>query len=91
VSGVQPEERVSTPMLVQRWVDVLFLHWPLDPSAVAASLPEGLTVDTYDGAAWVTLTPFKVEGMRPAFLPRSCALELHRDECADLWRGTRRA
>jgi uncharacterized protein len=69
VSGVQPEERVSTPMLVQRWLDVLFLHWPVDPSRVAASLPEGLTVDTCDGAAWVTLTPFKVEGMRPAFLP----------------------
>jgi uncharacterized protein len=69
MSGAEPEERVSTPMLVQRWVDVLFLHWRLEPSRVAASLPEGLTVDTYDGAAWLTLTPFRVEGMRPAFLP----------------------
>src|SRR3954454_10327621 len=69
MSGIHPEERVSTPMVVQRWVDVVFLHWRFDPDRIAAALPDGLTGDTYDDAAWLTLTPFKVEGTRPAFLP----------------------
>jgi uncharacterized protein len=32
-------------------------------------LPRGLTVQTYDGTAWVSLTPFVVRGFRPPGLP----------------------
>jgi len=69
MSGAQPEERVPVPLLVQRWCDVAFLHWRFDPERIAALLPSGVSVDTYDGAAWVTLTPFAVEGSRPAVMP----------------------
>jgi uncharacterized protein len=69
MSGAQPEERVPVPMLLQRWRDVAFVHWRFEPAGIATLLPTGLTVDTCDGSAWVTLTPFGVDGSRPAFLP----------------------
>ena len=44
-----------------RWDQLTFLHWPFDPVAVQALLPPGLTVETYDGQAWVGLVPFVME------------------------------
>lgn len=32
-------------------------------------LPDGLALDTYDGAVWVSLTPFVTAGVRPLGLP----------------------
>lgn len=64
-----PQEDVRVPMLRQSWHDVSFLHWPFDPGTIQRLLPDGLTVDTFDGAAWVGLTPFRVTGSRPAVLP----------------------
>ncbi len=42
----------------QRWEQLTFLHWSYDPAVVQRLLPGGLTVDTYDGRAWVGLVPF---------------------------------
>jgi uncharacterized protein YqjF (DUF2071 family) len=69
MSGAQPEERVRLPMLLQRWHDVAFLHWRFDPDRITPLLPRGVAIDTYDGAAWVTLTPFAVERSRPPVVP----------------------
>jgi uncharacterized protein len=44
----------------QRWSALTFLHWPLEPADVARLLPPGLEVDTFDGAAWVGLVPFRM-------------------------------
>jgi uncharacterized protein len=69
VAGPQPEEVVRHPMVHQRWRDVSFLHWRCDPDTVQLLLPPGLRVDTFDGAAWVGLTPFGVEDSRPHLMP----------------------
>ena len=53
----------------QRWAQLLFLHWAWDPAAIQASLPPGLTVDLYEGRAWVGLVPFFMERVRPRGLP----------------------
>ena len=53
----------------QRWEHLLFLHWPVDPAVVAATLPPGLTVECYDGRAWLGVVPFWMRGVRPAGLP----------------------
>ena len=42
----------------QRWERLTFLHWAYDPAVVQRLLPGGLTVDTFDGVAWVGLVPF---------------------------------
>lgn len=61
--------RVTAPVMYQGWQRISFLHWPCDPAVLQARLPAGLTVDTHDGAAWVGLTPFHLQGLRAAFLP----------------------
>jgi hypothetical protein len=53
----------------QQWRDLLFLHWPVHPAAVQATLPPGLSVDTFHGNAWVGIVPFAMARVRPRFLP----------------------
>ena len=57
------------PVMLQRWAGLLFLHWPVDPALIAARLPVGLQVDTFDGKAWIGLVPFFMERVRPVGLP----------------------
>jgi uncharacterized protein len=49
----------------QTWRDLLFAHWPVDPEALRPSVPMRLPIDTFDGRAWVAVTPFEVTGLRP--------------------------
>ena len=51
------------------WRVLSFLHWKFEPSAIQPLLPEGLTVDTYDGAAFVGLVLFTMHGIRLSWLP----------------------
>jgi hypothetical protein len=51
--------------MVHRWAHLTFLHWPYDPAVVQALLPDGLTVETYDGQAWVGLVPFHMTVRAP--------------------------
>ena len=57
------------PVSLQRWSAMTFLHWPLEPETVRGLLPDGLEVDTWDGAGWVSITPFLMEDFRLAPLP----------------------
>ncbi len=47
-------------LLALSWRDVWFLHWPVAPDAVAGALPEGLSVDTYDGQAWLGVVALEI-------------------------------
>lgn len=40
------------------WRDGLFVHWPVDPDALRPHVPGGLTLETRDGHAWVSVLPF---------------------------------
>ena len=42
----------------QRWSDLLFVHWPVDPAAVAHLYPRGTWPDVFDGKTYVGLIPF---------------------------------
>jgi uncharacterized protein YqjF (DUF2071 family) len=53
----------------QRWHDLLFAHWSFPAEAIARLLPAGLTLDTFDGRAWVGVVPFRMSGVRPFLLP----------------------
>ena len=57
-------------MMTQRWNDLLFAHWPVPAASMAALLPEGLEVDTFQGSAWLGVVPFwldriKIRGVPP--------------------------
>lgn len=56
-------------VMYQRWSELLFLHWAVSPDLVQAGLPEGLSVDTYEGRAWIGVVPFLMSGVRPRGLP----------------------
>lgn len=62
--------RPSTAMvMLQRWEQLLFLHWRWDADLVQRSLPPGLTADTYQGAAWLGVVPLFMRDVRPRFVP----------------------
>ncbi len=63
-----------SPVMYQRWDELLFLHWSVDVSEVAQHLPPGLRVDSFDGKAWVGIVPFTMRGVRPRFLPAVAGL-----------------
>ncbi len=62
----QPSESV---VMYQRWEDLLFLHWKVSKSEIAATLPQGLHVDSFDGSAYLGLVPFFMRKIRPRFFP----------------------
>jgi uncharacterized protein YqjF (DUF2071 family) len=53
----------------QNWHHLLFLHWEVPPSELQAMLPPGLTLDTFEGKAYVGLVPFTVTGVRAVLTP----------------------
>ncbi|MFW6317007.1 MAG: YqjF family protein [Halorubrum sp.] len=55
--------------LEMTWRDGLFAHWPVDASTVAAALPDGLSVATHDGDAYLGVVPFVMDDIRPRGLP----------------------
>ena len=57
------------PVMFQRWLDLSFLHWMIDPKMVQRTLPRGLSVDMYKGRAWIGMVPFCMTGVRPVMLP----------------------
>lgn len=58
MAGRLPEEHVERPVTYQRWASITFLHWRFDPEVIQRRLPPGLSVDTFGGEAWVSMTPF---------------------------------
>lgn len=57
--------------MTQSWRDLLFAHWPVEPSALRSLLPASLRdcLDVRDGLAWVGIVPFRMSNIRAHFLP----------------------
>lgn len=56
-------------IMVQHWHDLLFAHWPVQPEALRPLVPSGLSIDTFDGPAWVGIVAFRLSGIRLRGLP----------------------
>lgn len=54
---------VKTAVMRQEWRDLAYVHWRYDPEVVQSLLPPELTVDTFDGSAWVGLIPFSMRNI----------------------------
>lgn len=59
----------GVPLMYQSWRKLLFIHWRLPPELLRQHIPAPLEVDTFEGDAWVGITPFVVRNLRPVFLP----------------------
>jgi len=62
--------------LQMRWRHLLFQNWPVDPALLDAHLPDALTVDEFDGDAWLSVVPFVNLAVRPKGLPASLGVRL---------------
>jgi uncharacterized protein len=49
---------VRRPIMEHHWGELTFLHWSYPIETVQRLLPPSLTVDAYDGVAWMGLVPF---------------------------------
>jgi uncharacterized protein YqjF (DUF2071 family) len=57
------------PIMYQSWGKLLFLHWPVPTELLRPLIPMPLGIDTFDGTAWLGITPFTMWDVRPVFSP----------------------
>ncbi len=56
-------------VLFMSWRDLLFMHWRVPAEALWPFIPPALSLDTFEGGAWLGITPFRMRGTRPRYLP----------------------
>lgn len=64
----------GVPIGYQEWRRLLFVHWPVPEAALRPLVPAPLSIDLYDGVAYVGLIPFFVQAARPFGAPRGLGL-----------------
>jgi len=70
IDRLAPSVRPSQPAVMwQKWRDLLFVHWPIEPEALRPLIAPQLELDLFDGKAYVGLVPFRMTGIRPVGLP----------------------
>jgi uncharacterized protein len=69
-TGHRPWPVPDVPWIMgQTWERLLFAHWRVDEAWLRRHVPPQIPIDTFDGAAWLAVTPFLVAGLRLRFLP----------------------
>jgi len=71
VAPIDPITRSAPPLAgrvvaAQTWRHATFLHWRVEPAAVAPLLPPGTRPDVHDGGTWVGLIAFDLGAARIA-------------------------
>jgi uncharacterized protein YqjF (DUF2071 family) len=56
-------------LLSQTWNDLLFAHFAISPPVLRSLVPDALTLDLYDGVAWLTVSAFCINHLRPSGIP----------------------
>jgi uncharacterized protein YqjF (DUF2071 family) len=56
-------------LMAQTWEHLLFAHWRVPEDELRRVMPPGLPVDTFDGSAWLGVTPFRIGSQRLRFTP----------------------
>ncbi len=59
----------GSPVMYQSWGDLLFMHWRVPAETLRRAIPDRLEIDTFEGEAWVGVTPFTLWGVRPVLVP----------------------
>ncbi len=53
----------------QRWLDLLFAHWPVPADLLRPLVPRGLRVQEFGGTSWIGVVPFRMSGVMRRPLP----------------------
>jgi uncharacterized protein YqjF (DUF2071 family) len=67
--------RASVPFLTAHWANVVNFTWRVDPALLARHVPDGVTLDVRDGAAFASLVAFEFRDTRV----RGLRIPLHVD------------
>jgi len=71
------------PIMYQSWDKLLFLHWPISAELLRPLIPPRLHIDTFEGMAWVGMTPFTMWDIRPVCFPAIPVLSRSHERCMD--------
>lgn len=58
VESARLRNRIGPHVASVTWRHGAFVHWPVDPARLEALVPDPLTLETYDGYAWIGVLPF---------------------------------
>src|SRR5512133_160351 len=56
-------------VMLQRWHDLLFAHWPVAPEILRPLIPRQLHLDVFDDQCWIGVVPFWMSSVRARGLP----------------------
>jgi uncharacterized protein YqjF (DUF2071 family) len=56
-------------VMTQTWNRLLFAHWPVPLSLLQPYIPSAMTLDTFEGTAWIGVIPFEISHLRARGLP----------------------
>lgn len=56
-------------IMTQTWNRLLFAHWSIPISLLQPYIPANMTIDTYEGTAWIGVIPFEISDLRARGLP----------------------
>lgn len=66
------EERKSEKSFMpisMEWMDLLFIHWEVDPILIQKYLPDGVKVDTFEGKGYLGIVPFVMNKLTFSQIP----------------------
>ncbi|HLZ59526.1 MAG TPA: DUF2071 domain-containing protein, partial [Ktedonosporobacter sp.] len=72
---LQDRAHRQTPMpegvwvMRQSWRKLLFAHWPIAADRLRPLIPATLTLDTFEGEAWLGIVPFLMKDVAPRGMP----------------------
>ena len=70
IDRIAPTLEPDQPALMhQNWHHLLFLHWEVPYAELQKLVPSRLTVDTFEGKAYIGLIPFTMTGVRAIGTP----------------------
>lgn len=55
--------------MAMRWHELLFAHWRVPVELLRGKVPAGLSIDVFDGSAWLAVVPFRMGGVRARCTP----------------------
>ncbi|MFP8955168.1 YqjF family protein [Natrialbaceae archaeon A-CW3] len=58
------------------WRHLLFANWPVNPALVEPAVPSAVTLETFDGMAWLSVVPFTNVDVRPRVAPAGTGIAL---------------
>lgn len=69
-SDHRPWPLPSAPwVMFMQWRDLLFAHWPVPAEQLRPLIPSALSIDTWNGQAWIGIVPFHMTDVGPRALP----------------------